>query len=83
MQPTGGQEGRAAGGVARAALVQPRKRGFGSISAAVLARLRQYFGPGFVPLAPVLLVPINTPSWYFTKKCRELGQFSSPCYSLE
>jgi len=49
------------GGAARAAPVQPWKHGFGHVYAAVLARQRQRFGPGFIPLAPFPLVPINTP----------------------
>ena len=64
---------RTASGAARTALVQPRKRSFGRVSAAVLVRPRQRFGPGFVPLASILLRPINTPGVLQNDISIELG----------
>ena len=62
MQPKWGTSGqRTVDGAARAALVQPWKHDFGRVFAPELALLRHYFRPGFVPLTPFLLVPINTP----------------------
>ena len=51
----------AAGGAARATSVQPRKRGSGCVSTAVLALPRQRFGPEVVPLAPFPLVLVDNP----------------------
>ena len=55
----------AAGGVGRAAPVGPPKRGKSHIFEVVLVRLHQYFGPGIVSLAPLLLVPINCPLVFY------------------
>ena len=43
---------RTASGAARAALVQPRKRDFGRVSVAVLARPRSALGQGLSPWFP-------------------------------
>ena len=43
---------RVAGGATRATLIQLRKHGFCRFFMVVLASLRQYIGPGIVPLAP-------------------------------
>jgi len=61
----GDKRGHATGGDAHATVVGPRKRGKSRIFAAVLARLRQYFGPGIISQAPFLLVPINCPVVFY------------------
>jgi len=56
-----GTSGQRAAGARRPSTTT--KMGFCRVFAAVLAPLRQYSGPGIVPLAPFLLVLIHTP-WY-------------------
>jgi len=62
-----------AGGATRAAPEGPQKRGKSYVFTAVLARLRQYFGPGIVSLASFLLMPIKGLLLFFRKGYPELG----------
>ena len=43
------------------------------VSAAVRARPRPYFGPGFAPWPPFLLLPINTPGLLLQQDMQILG----------